>query len=86
MITGHNTAFDDPVQRLPKETYYETDWFEREKRELFDHSWIYACTEDVVSDCGDYYTLRYMEHSLVVIRDMAGEAPLLSQHLPPPRL
>lgn len=73
MNTGYNTLFDEPVQKLPRETYYDPDWFEREKRELFDHAWIYACTEDLVPEPGDYFCFRYMAHTLFVLRDGDGD-------------
>ena len=38
-------TFAETVQRLPKEAYLDSAWYQRECRELFDQSWAYACTE-----------------------------------------
>ena len=60
-------------QLLPKSTYLDPNWFERECRELFDQSWVFACTRDQLAAPGDYVTLEFMQHSLFVVRNEAGE-------------
>ena len=65
--------FGSPKQLLPRSTYLDEAWFERERRELFDQSWTFACTESAIPQAGDYHTLRFMDHSLVVVRGEGGE-------------
>ncbi len=67
-----NTEFKAPMQLLPKETYYDQTWFERERRELFDQSWTYACTEQAIVNPGDFHCFRFMDHSLFVVRAADG--------------
>lgn len=61
-----------PTQLLPKETYYDPAWLDRERRELFDQSWLYACTEAMVPNPGDYHVCNLMGQSLFVVRDSGG--------------
>ena len=60
-------------QLLPKDCYLSSDWYERECRTLFDQSWVYACVAQAVSEPGDFVTLQFMQHSLFVVRNEAGE-------------
>ncbi len=60
-------------QLLPKTSYYEPAWFERERRELFDQAWVFACPASELEATGDFFTLRFMDHALVVVRDEQGE-------------
>lgn len=70
-MTDQN-GFDAPRQLLDKRCYYDTEWFARERKALFDDSWIYACLDTDISQPGDYHCLRFMDHSLVVLRDTDG--------------
>lgn len=60
-------------QLLPKTAYSDPDWFERERRELFDESWVYACLETDVANPGDFVTLRFIDHALLIVRGPGGE-------------
>lgn len=68
-----DTAFKAPEQLLAKEFYYDPDWYDRERRELFARSWVYACTEEQICDAGDFHSLRAIDHPLVVVRGTDGE-------------
>ena len=63
----------DLRQLLPRTTYTDPAWFERERRELFDQSWTFACTQAQVGNAGDFQSLRYLDHSLFVVRTSNGE-------------
>jgi len=65
--------FAAPEQLLPRESYFQQDWFERERRELFDHAWTYACTEAEVAEVGDFFCLHFMDHPLFVLRGEDGK-------------
>ncbi len=67
-----NVQFEAPRQLLPKETYFDQAWFERERRTLFAHAWTYACTEAELAEPGDFVCLRFMDHPMFVVRDGAG--------------
>lgn len=68
-----NGNFQTPRQLLPRQVYFEPDWFERECGELFNRSWIFACIETEISENGDFHSFRYMNHSLFVVRDHSGQ-------------
>lgn len=61
-----------PSQLLPKDSYYDSAWFDRERHELFNQSWFYACTEAMIPNPGDYQTCNVLGHSLFVVRDSGG--------------
>ncbi len=60
-------------QLLPKATYFDPTWFERERRELFDQAWVFAGISRQLDDPGDFLTLRFMDHPLLVVRDGNGD-------------
>ncbi len=68
-----SAQFEAPRQLLDKQTYLSEEWFAREKRDLFDRSWVFACLESDVPETGDYITLTHMNHPLMILRDEAGE-------------
>lgn len=61
------------IQKLPREMYFEAAWFEREKRELFDQSWVFAATTNELNNTGDFVTVRFMDHALFVVRNREGQ-------------
>lgn len=67
------TEFKNPRQLLPREAYLNEDWFQREKRELFAQAWTYACTEEEIKNPGDFHSLQFLDHPLVVVRGKRGE-------------
>lgn len=60
-------------QILPREAYFDAQWFEQERRDLFDQAWIFAGVSSALPNTGDYLTLRFMDHPLFVVRDAQGE-------------
>ena len=68
-----NIGFKEPKQLLRNEAYFDPAWFERERKELFDQAWTYACTEDAIGVPGDYHCFRFMHHALLVVRDEQGD-------------
>jgi phenylpropionate dioxygenase-like ring-hydroxylating dioxygenase large terminal subunit len=57
---------------LPVEAYTSLEWFERERRELFDHTWQFAGMSDDFRKEGDYVTVDAGASPLVVIRQPDG--------------
>jgi phenylpropionate dioxygenase-like ring-hydroxylating dioxygenase large terminal subunit len=53
---------------LPTAAYTDQDWFERERRELFDHTWQFVGMLDDFARDGDFRTSDIGSSQLVVIR------------------
>ena len=66
------SLFKTPKQLLKPQDYYSDEWFQREKRDLFDVSWVYACNESALKEPGDFVTLKFMDHPLFVVREVNG--------------
>jgi len=60
-------------QLLPKECYYDPEWFEREHRELFSRSWTFACVLQDIPEAGDYRAVQVNRYPMVVIRGKDGQ-------------
>ncbi len=61
-----------PVQRLPREAYISSEWFERERRNLFGRTWTWAGLAGDLPEPGDYTTVAAGDYALVVLRDEGG--------------
>jgi len=60
-------------QLLPKWTYYDPDWFEREHRELFSRAWTFACVVQDIPEPGDYKAVVVNRYALIVVRGKDGD-------------
>ena len=67
------SGFGPAKQLIPKEQYFESEWFEREKQSIFNACWTFATTIDRLKNPGDFVTLQFMDHPLVVLKDQQGE-------------
>ena len=65
--------FEAPEQRLPRHAYFDADWFAGEREALFGRAWVWAATEEVLCEAGDFVTCRVLDHPLFIVRDAAGE-------------
>ena len=52
-----------------REAYASLDWFEREQRELFGRSWVFAGLVSDLAEPGDYLTVDAGVHQLFVVCD-----------------
>jgi Rieske 2Fe-2S family protein len=59
-------------QILPKECYYDPEWFEREQRELFSRSWTFACVVQDIPEPGDYKAVQINRYAMIVVRAKDG--------------
>jgi Rieske 2Fe-2S family protein len=59
-------------QLLPVEAYISADWFQREQRELFSRSWVFAGMTEDFAKAGDYRCQRLGGNALIVLRDDKG--------------
>ncbi len=57
------------IMTLPKRYYTEPNILEREKEEIFHKSWQYAGHACQLPDVGSYFTLDYLDDSLLFVRD-----------------
>ena len=62
-----------PQQLLPREAYIDDAWFERERNELFAHTWSFAGVTYDWKEPGDFKTVQVGAYPLVVLRDKQGE-------------
>ena len=64
--------FETPRQLLPRHSYVDAAWLERERRTLFDRCWVWAGLEADLAEPGDFLTTRVLDQQLFVLRDDAG--------------
>lgn len=58
---------------LPGFTYWDRDWFEREKRRIFRRSWRCIGHVSDIPDAGDYLTHHLVDQPVVVLRTPGGD-------------
>jgi phenylpropionate dioxygenase-like ring-hydroxylating dioxygenase large terminal subunit len=63
---------------LPPECYTSPEWFEFEKRAVFDRDWIALGHHSDVADPGDYFTIEVLGEPLIVVRGKDEEIRVLS--------
>jgi phenylpropionate dioxygenase-like ring-hydroxylating dioxygenase large terminal subunit len=63
---------------LPPEVYRDPEWFEFEKRTIFDSEWLCVGRADRVPNPGDYFTLTLLDEPLIVVRSKDGQIRVLS--------
>ena len=64
-------AIENPVM-IPAERYYDTEFFELEKKFLWPHVWQMACRLEEIPEVGDYTLYNILEHSVILIRTKDG--------------
>ena len=65
-------------ETLPPECYTSAEFYEFEKRALFDSEWLCVGREDWVKEPGDYFTTSIVGEPIVVARDRAGNLNAMS--------
>ncbi|MSP83313.1 MAG: hypothetical protein EXQ94_10370 [Alphaproteobacteria bacterium] len=55
-------------QLLPIAAYTSADWSEREQRDLFSRSWVFAGFTGDLTSPGDYRCVRAGRYSLILLR------------------
>jgi phenylpropionate dioxygenase-like ring-hydroxylating dioxygenase large terminal subunit len=61
-----------PTYRLPPAAYYDPDWYQRERAELFGRTWNLVGHESTLRDSGDYVTATVGTDPVVVVRGADG--------------
>ena len=65
-------------ETLPPECYTSAEFYEFEKRALFDSEWLCVGREDWVKEPGDYFTTSIVGEPIVVARDRTGNLNAMS--------
>src|SRR5580704_6271803 len=58
----------DFADRIPKERYYDADFFELEKKLFWPRVWQMACRLEEIPNPGDYAEYEILDQSIVVVR------------------
>ena len=62
---------EDP-EKIPKQRYYDAEFFELEREHLWPHIWQYACRLEEIPDIGDWTEYKILDMSVLVIRTADG--------------
>ena len=57
---------------LPPAAYHEQAWFDAEREQLFEHTWVFAGVEHDLQNPGDFVTAQVGRSPVVVVRDGDG--------------
>jgi phenylpropionate dioxygenase-like ring-hydroxylating dioxygenase large terminal subunit len=63
---------------LPPECYTSEDWFEFEKRAVFDRDWVCVGHTGLIPKPGDFQTINMNNDPLIVLRDLAGAVKVMA--------
>jgi len=63
---------------LPPECYTSEEWFEFERRAIFDRDWVALGHIGNIPDNGDYFSITALGEPLLVVRGKDGEVRVLS--------
>tara|TARA_R110002073_G_scaffold2950_8_gene19657 strand:+ start:8025 stop:9131 length:1107 start_codon:yes stop_codon:yes gene_type:complete len=61
-----------PAYQLPPEAYFDQAWFEKEKRQVFGGSWLFAGLSSELAEDGAYKTVQAGLDQLIIVRDRGG--------------
>jgi len=63
---------------LPPACYTSEEFYEFERRAIFDHDWICLGRVDQIPEPGDYFTIELFGEPLLAVRDKNGEINVMS--------
>jgi Rieske 2Fe-2S family protein len=63
---------DRPAYRLPPSAYFDPEWYERERRELFGKTWNLVGHVSEIPEPGDFFTATLGTEPVVVVRGGDG--------------
>jgi phenylpropionate dioxygenase-like ring-hydroxylating dioxygenase large terminal subunit len=58
---------------VPKEVYFDREFFELEKERLWPYVWQIACREEEIPNVGDFVTYDICDDSIIVVRSKPNE-------------
>jgi carnitine monooxygenase subunit len=56
------------AERIPKERYFDQEFFEWERERLWPHIWQFACRLEEIPDVGDWMEYRNLDLSVLIVR------------------
>ncbi|HEU5481357.1 MAG TPA: hypothetical protein VFU90_16035, partial [Candidatus Tumulicola sp.] len=59
--------------RVPKERYYDAEFFAREAEELWPRVWQMACRLEEIPQPHDYVEYEFLDQSVIVLRTADGD-------------
>ncbi len=80
-ILGRIEASAGTVDRaisLPPECYTSDEWYEFEKRAIFDREWMALGHVSFIPSPGDYFSINIVDEPLLVVRGKDGAIRVLS--------
>lgn len=66
--------------RIPSKRYYDLEFFEAEKQNLWPRVWQMACRLEEIPEIGDYAVYRNLGQSVIVMRTAEGEIKAYQNH------
>ena len=73
-----STADIETCITLPSEVYTSEEWFEFEKRAVWDCEWVCLGHIGQIPEIGDYFSITINDDPLLVLRDHAGEVRVMT--------
>ena len=67
---------------MPPEVYTSEDWFEFEKRAIWDRDWICVGHTGLIPEKGDYVSITINDDPLLVLRDKEDQIRVMSAACP----
>ena len=67
---------------MPPEVYTSEDWFEFEKRAIFDREWVCVGHTGLIPEKGDYVSITFNDDPLLVLRDKEDNIRVMSAACP----
>ena len=67
----------DTLDRVPKERYFDPDFFALEAEQLWPRVWQMACRLEQIPEPGDYVEYEILDQSVIVVRGADGEVRAL---------
>jgi len=62
---------------VPKERYYDREFFELENKQLWPHSWLMAARLEEIPYAGDYTEFEIVGNSIIIVRQQDGSVKAL---------
>ena len=73
------------ADRIPKQRYYDPEFYALEAERLWPRVWQMACRLEEIPKPGDYVEYEILDESIIVVRVDSRNRAGLSQRLPPSR-
>lgn len=73
-VQFHETCKDvEHASTLPAACYTSDDWHKKEMEKIFSEEWLCVGREEKVAKKGDFFTVKFGNEPVVIVRDQRGE-------------